>query len=160
MSSVLQIGYAELGVSWESGDRVQEYIDLSSRDPVFDQKKTHSRSWCTDFAYWVIDQAGLPTPEKSRPDPKTQSNSTSRFFSAYSTTSNPKPGDLYHMPYKGTKAVWHIGFVVDAESYDQVLTLDGNSDFGGYWTFGVGGGWVCMNWRNRAAIQSYLTISG
>lgn len=63
------------------------------------------------------------------------------------------------MPYKDGKQVNHIGFVVDAESYKPlVLTLDGNSNFGGYWTFGLGGGWVCMNWRNRAVIQTYLTI--
>jgi len=47
---------------------------------------------------------------------------------------------------------------MDATGYDQVLTLDGNSDFGGYWTSGSGGGWVCMNWRNPALIETYLTI--
>ena len=103
--------------------RSSDELDVSSRDSVLYQRKSHSRSCCADFAYWVIDQAGLPLPEQSRRDPITQSNSTSRFLTAYSSTSNPKPGDLYHMPYKGTKAVWHIGFVVDAENYEQILII-------------------------------------
>jgi len=163
MSTVLQIAYGELGVSWDTTpERVQEYIDASSKEKVYGQKKTHSRSWCTDFAYWVVQQAGLKTPAKSQYDSTIKAyNSTNRFLKAYPATKTPKPGDLYYMPYKDTaktKSVWHIGFIIDAESYDLVLTLDGNSNYGNHWTFGMGGGWVCMNWRTPALIETYMAL--
>jgi hypothetical protein len=85
MPSILTIASAELGTSLSSNrSKVLEYIRVSGGS----QDNPEGRSWCGDFAFWVLSQAKvspLPATWQPRPQPL-GSNAIPRFW-----TGSPQP---------------------------------------------------------------------
>jgi len=162
---VLFLGYQEVGVSLKTKpDRVKEYIDASCSVKVYDYLQN---SWCTHFAYWLLESAGMKGKVAKTP---LGEKSVSRMFDAFPTTTKPRPGDLYYMKVVGGKTTHHIGFV--SKVFDtEIESLDGNSgsfkDPATNWSWttpdgksggGIGGGMVTLNRRNISEIDNFLEI--
>ena len=158
---VLYIGYGEIGTSLKTNAaRVKEYVDLSCTNPSSNYLAV---SWCTHFVHWTVEQAGRRGKIAKAP---LGNKSTSRMAEAFVKTSNPRPGDIYHMPYVNGKATHHFGIVSDVYG-SEIESLDGNSgdwrDPRTDWTTkyggGIGGGMVCLNTRKKKEIAFYLELT-
>lgn len=157
---VLFVGYQEIGNSLKSNPaRVKEYIDFSCSQKV----NSHLQiSWCTHFVHWCVDRAGMTGKIEKAP---LGNKSTSRLTDAFPRTTNPRPGDIYHMSVVGGKTTHHFGFVSRLLG-DEIESLDGNSgdwrDPRTDWTTksggGIGGGMVCLNKRNISEIDFFLEL--
>lgn len=154
---------ADLAVGLRNNpERVKEYQRTSRADGQ--SNSPLSRSWCGDFAYWVLKMSGATAlPAAARPEGGGKWNTISRFFQVYAETTDPQPGDMYYMPkhYNASGQlvdVHHVGFIVDA-SGDKVQTVDGNSgtDFSKMLK-GIGGAYVSRNNRDRSLITAYLRV--
>jgi hypothetical protein len=147
MPTIRDTARGELGTSLTSNrQRVAEYVQKSGGST----SQMEGRSWCGDFAFWVLDQAKIsPLPDRwqSRPYPQ-GSNAIPRFFDRYGTTTHPLPGDMYYRPYimglHGIQDVEHVGFIEDPDWKPGFMrSIDGNGGgAGANWSLGLGGGVV------------------
>jgi hypothetical protein len=146
VSTIVSKASSQLGVSVNSNkSQVVAYIQDSGGSPLMPEK----RSWCGDFAYWVIHQAKIsPLPDSWHPAPKPLgSNAIPRFFKRFPVTKHPLPGDMYYRRKINGRDVEHVGFVENPDLKPGFIgTLDGNA--GGAnadWSLGLGGGCVSRN---------------
>jgi hypothetical protein len=168
---------AVLNVSWRNSKNVvKTYIRVSSG---LDVNAPTDRSWCGDFAYWVLRESGIaPMPpmakvETFKDGDKTFSawNTVSRFGNTYGKFKPgegvPKPGDMYYMQYTtlaakkaGGNGTNHVGFVVEYDANSPTFkSVDGNSgDNPAILVKGVGGGYVCYNTRHVSLVDFFIPI--
>ncbi len=169
---------AVLNVSWRNTKQmVKTYIKVSSGLDV----STPERSWCGDFAYWVLRESGItPMPPLAQPVKKEKGdksgggwNTVSRFGETYGTFKPgegvPQPGDMYYMQYTtvaakqaGGNGTNHVGFVVEfAPNSPTFKSVDGNSGSDpSILVKGIGGGYVCYNTRNISLVDFFIPIPG
>lgn len=161
---------AVLNVSWRNSKNVvKTYIKVSSGLDV----DKPERSWCGDFAYWVLKESGIqPLPGLAKPAAGGW-DTVSRFGALYTTfkpgENVPQPGDMYYMKYTtfearkaGGNGTNHVGFVVEFEAGKPTFkSVDGNSgDNPAILVVGIGGGYVCYNTRNIALVDYFIRIPG
>lgn len=161
---------AVLNVSWRNSKNiVKTYIKVSSGLDV----NTPERSWCGDFAYWVLKESGInPLPGLAKPVAGGW-DTVSRFPVLYPSFKPgegiPQPGDMYGMKYTtfeakkaGGNGTNHIGFVVEFDPNSPTFkSVDGNSgDNPAILVKGIGGGYVCFNKRNIALVDYFVRIPG
>jgi len=147
-SLIVTTAGCEIGTSVKTARaRVISYIERSG---AFVTPIPEKRSWCGDFAYWVLAQTPLsPLPALWRFN-SGNSNAISRFFARFPKTTDPLPGDMYYRPFievNGVrKDVEHVGFVTDPTfGPDRILTINGNaSGLSADWSLGMGGGCVSI----------------
>jgi hypothetical protein len=157
---------------WKSNkNRVKEYIRTSRNvTNVSDDPQSKEMSWCGDFVYWVLFQAGVqPLPGPWHIAPKSQGWTTaiSRFTQLYTQVHDPEPGDLYYMPVNAQGYQKdHIGIVYATNEWKHsscFTSIDGNTDgnLGANWAnlvVGIGGGYVAQNRRNSRAVSKPITF--
>lgn len=168
--TVLYVAYAEanLQISWKyNKKRVQEYmrVSLARSQPPNDP----SRSWCGDFVYWVLLQAGVtPIPPVAMYDENIKGwNTIHRFKQTYETASpadyQAQPGDMFYMPLVPNKkgemiALHHIGFVVEDTDGPTFKSINGNG--GGNYALMVGGvkagGFVSYSKNSKKSLVKYF----
>lgn len=159
---------AVLNVSWRNSKNVvRMYIKVSSGLDVTEP----ARSWCGDFAYWVLRESGIqPLPGLAKPA-EGGWDTVSRFGALYTTfragEDTPVPGDMYYMKYTtleakkaGGNGTNHVGFVVDFPSGSSTFkSVDGNSGTDpSILVKGIGGGYVCYNTRNLSLVDYFIRI--
>lgn len=169
---------AVLNVSWRNSKNVvKTYIKISSGLEVNEP----ARSWCGDFAYWVLRESGItPLPPLAQIETKKVGNETvsgwntvSRFGDTYGKFKPgeraPQPGDMYYMQYTtfaakkaGGNGTNHVGFVVEFNPGSPTFkSVDGNSgDNPAILVKGIGGGYVCYNTRNISLVDFFIPIPG
>ena len=161
---------AVLNISWRNSKNVvKSYIKTSSGLDV----DTPERSWCGDFAYWVLKESGIqPIPGLAKPVAGGW-DTVSRFGALYTkfqpSEAAPQPGDMYYMKYTtdaakaaGGNGTNHVGFVVEfAPNSLTFKSVDGNSGTNpAILVVGIGGGYVCYNTRNLALVDYFIRIPG
>lgn len=169
---------AVLNISWRNSKSiVKNYIKISSGLDIDEP----TRSWCGDFAYWVLRESGItPLPPMAKLETKVIKNKT---YSAWNTVSRfgdtygkfkrgegePKPGDMYYMQYTtleakkaGGDGTNHVGFVVEYTPGSPTFkSVDGNSGTNpAILVKGIGGGYVCHNTRNVSLVDFFIPIPG
>ena len=157
---------ASLGVSWRNNkDIVNMYIQASAGFKC----KEPERSWCGDFAYWVLKESGItPLPGLAKPA-KGGWDTVSRFGDLYPTFKRgegvPQPGDMYYMKYTtqaakaaGGHGTNHVGFIVEYDPNSPTFkSVDGNSgDNPAILVKGIGGGYVCFNNKRDVTLVDYF----
>ncbi|SRR5216683_3957743 len=168
MLDTLYIAWQEalVNVGWKTNKaRVFEYIRTSrQRSYVADEVDDPSNSWCGDFVFWVLRQAGvkpLPGDYESRPAPM-GSNAIARYTEAYPQVNDPQSGDIYYMPINAMGVQKdHVGFVWNADNPSAIRTIDGNTDggLGGNISLlvkGLGGGYVTYNTRSPSQTKLFF----
>jgi hypothetical protein len=161
---------AALNVSWRNSKNVvKTYIKVSSGLDV----DAPERSWCGDFAYWVLKESGIhPIPGLAKPV-KGGWDTVSRFGDLYPTfkpgEGEPQPGDMFYMKYTtleakkaGGNGTNHVGFVVEFTPGSATFkSVDGNSgDNPAILVKGIGGGYVCYNTRKLSLVDYFIRIPG
>lgn len=160
---------AALNVSWRNSKNVvKSYIRISSGLEV----DTPDRSWCGDFAYWVLRESGItPLPPLAAPV-EGGWNTVDRFLQKYPTflpgAETPEPGDMYYMVYTtleakkaGGNGTNHVGFFVgfDDSNPGRFKSVDGNSGTDpSILVKGIGGGYVCFNNRHMSLVNKFIRI--
>ena len=154
---------AALGISWRNNkDIVNLYIKASAN---FTVKKPTERSWCGDFAYWVLKESGVsPLPGFAKPAPGGGWDTVSRYGKLYpkfmAGEDTPQTGDMYYMRYttyaaraSGGNGTNHVGFVVEYNENEPTFrSIDGNTGTNpAILVKGVGGGYV--NYNNNRAVE-------
>jgi hypothetical protein len=169
---------AMLNISWRNNKNVvKTYIKVSSGLDV----NTPERSWCGDFAFWVLRESGIkPMPPLAAPVKKKEGekgpggwNTVSRFGETYQTFKPgegvPQPGDMFYMRYTtfaakqaGGNGTNHVGFVVEyVPDSPTFKSVDGNSGSDpSILVVGVGGGYVCYNTRHVSLVDYFIRIPG
>ena len=104
---------AALNISWRyNKEIVKNYIRASNKRINVDQIGDDDHSWCGDFAYWVLKEAGIsPLPPHAVPAKGGKDSgwtTVSRFGDTYPTfkpgEGTPEPGDMYYMTYRTFEA--------------------------------------------------------
>ncbi|GHT17571.1 hypothetical protein FACS189429_1920 [Bacteroidia bacterium] len=122
LSEVVVIGYAkprwmsiakgELGVSeWDPGDN-PAIVSYHATTGGFKNDETH---WCSSFANWTFEQAGIEG---------TGSAKALSWATWGQTLSKPAYGSLAIIDYGGGKG--HVGFVAGVNSKGKIILLGGN----------------------------------
>lgn len=160
---------AALNVSWRNNKNiVNVYIQTSAGLTT----NLPERSWCGDFAYWVLRESGIsPMPGLAKPAGKHGWDTVSRFGDLYPTfrlgEQIPEPGDMYYMQFttKTAKAAGgngtnHVGFVVEFTPGSATFkSIDGNSgDNPAILVKGIGGGYVTYNTRDVSLVDYFIRI--
>jgi hypothetical protein len=148
---ILAVAGSQVGVSCTTPPYKQRVIDYIHQSANFWTHIPEKRSWCGDFAYWVLAQAHLsPMPVKAHWSQQHGANTISRFFVRFPKTTDPLPGDIYYRPFIDVngvrKDVQHVGFVIDPSfSSDRILAINGNATgLTSDWHLGIGGGCVSI----------------
>lgn len=161
---------AVLVISWRNHKNiVKDFIRTSSGLNV----DSPTRSWCGDFAYWVLMHSGI-TPMVGLAKPVTGGwDTVSRFGKLYQTfkpgEGTPQPGDMFYMKYttaankqKGY-ATHHVGFVVEFQPGKPTFTsVDGNTgNDPSILVKGIGGGYCSYNYdRSVTLVDYFIRIPG
>lgn len=160
---------ADLQVSWKTNkSRVQEYILASTNKPASGKP---DRSWCGDFAYWVLKMAGVSPLPPIATAAKGGWTTVSRFGATFPKRMPgdyiAKTGDMYYMPkVRGVDGLLHethhVGFVIDDTGGTEFDSLDGNGKGGGNWAImtpnTIGGGYVGYATRERPLVQYFIDM--
>ena len=168
---------AILNISWRNNKEVvKNYIRISSGLNI---NAPDERSWCGDFAYWVLRESGIkPLPPMAKLETKKEGNKTrsawntvSRFGDTYGKFQPgeraPQPGDMFYMQYttlaakkEGGDGTNHVGFVVEYTPGSATFkSVDGNSgDNPAILVKGVGGGYVTYNNRHVSLVNFFIPI--
>jgi hypothetical protein len=174
--------------------RIRQYMEASSVAPFTpdpDERKQRvnmaHRSWCSDYVYFCLQSAGHPRmPVRNNNNAnKDEYGSIARFANTYPRTENPRPGDLYLMPFVNGKRTDHIGVFmhwgehVYAPKGPLFRSLDGNSiDWqsvpplsmcqtvpdptppGAKPTFKAGSYFNASNMRSVSNVEAFLSVWG
>lgn len=157
---------AVLNVSWRNSKNiVNEYIRASAGFTITEP----TRSWCGDFAYWVLKECGI-RPMVGLAKPVSGGwDTVSRFGDLYPTfrpgEDTPQVGDMYYMQYvtqaaktAGGNGTNHVGFVVKFTPGESTFkSVDGNSGTDvSILVKGIGGGYVCFNNARELSLVNYF----
>lgn len=167
-SDVMYIAFLEALVKtgWKTNKaRVFEYLRTSRQTAyVADNVNDPGNSWCGDFVYWCLAQAGvrpLPANFSLTGSSNHKSNAIERYKVAYTQVTDPQPGDIYNMPVNASGVGKnHVGFIVNADNPGAIRTIDGNTDGGlggdiNLLVKGLGGGYVAYNSRQPSKTPLY-----